>query len=152
MRRFLVLLAALFVMQSSQAGIAQSNAPANDIPNILGTWTLVSADGIFGDHIVTELSGTEIIIDMQQNAVFSGSLSYEVEDEDLAFHDGSGHTRMASEPFLGVVNWDNRSLTIAERADTSVMAGTLLNSETMAMVYVEPGEHAFAARMLFVRQ
>ena len=59
---------------------------------------------------------------------------------------------MAKEPFTGVIAWDNRSLTMVERADTSVWQGELVNAETMAMVFFEPGEHAFIARQILVRQ
>jgi hypothetical protein len=38
----------------------------------------------------------------------------------VGFHDGSGPVRMAKEPFAGLISWDNRSLTMVERGDTSV--------------------------------
>jgi len=150
-RIFAVLAIVLFVL-GGQAVNAQNNNPVTATPNILGVWNLVAVDGIFGDQVIAELPHTEIVIDMQQGAVFSGSLGYEVAESEPAFHDGSDHTRMASEPFLGVIGWDGRTLTIAEREDTSMLTGELLNSETMSLIYVEPGEHAFAARMLLVRQ
>ena len=143
-----ILVAAVFVL-TSQSSSGQS---VGDTPNVMGVWRLVAMDGIFGDQILTELPSTEVTIDRQEGAVFNGTMAYEVAESEPAFHDGTALTRMASEPFLGVIGWDSRSLTIAERADTSLMVGELLNSETMALVYVEPGEYAFAARMLFVRQ
>ena len=150
-RRLAVLFVALFVFAGGPA-YGQTDGGASSVPDMLGVWRLVAMDGIFGDQIVTDLAATEITIDRQQGAVFTGTLAYEVSEGEPAFHDGTSLTRMASEPFLGVMGWDNRSFTIAEREDASMMMGELLNTETMALVFVEPGAHAFAARMMFVRQ
>ncbi|MEM7442973.1 MAG: hypothetical protein AAF414_06555 [Pseudomonadota bacterium] len=152
MPRFMwAVFAALFVV-SSQTSSGQTSQASSDVPDIQGVWRLATSEGIFGDQVLSETPSTEIIIDMQEGAVFSGRLEYEVAGDQPEFHDGSALTRMASEPILGVIGWDGRSLTIAERADTSLLSGELLNSETMALIYVEPGEFAFAARMLLVRQ
>ncbi len=150
-RRLAVLFTALFVFASGTA-FGQSDRGTPSVPDLVGVWRLVAMDGIFGDQVITDLAATEITIDRQQGAVFTGSLAYEVNEDEPAFHDGTSLTRMASEPFLGVMGWDNRSFTIAEREDSSLMMGELLNTETMALVFVEAGAHAFAARMLFVRQ
>jgi hypothetical protein len=120
-------------------------------PDLTGTWEIVRSEGAFGTEFVGTLPRAQIVIEEQQGAVFIGFIEYELADEHPDFHDGSNPVRMAKEPFTGLIDWDNRSLTMVERGDTSVWNGTLLNAETMAVVYFEPGEHAFIARQILVR-
>jgi hypothetical protein len=41
---------------------------------------------------------------------------------------------------------------MVERSDTSVWNREPFNAETMAVVFFEPGEHAFIARQILVRE
>ena len=121
-------------------------------PDLVGTWVVVKAEGAFGTQVVDTLPRAELIIDMQDGAVFAGRAEHELGEDDPDFRVGDEPVRAASEPFTGIVGWDNTSLTIVEREDTSVWTGSLLNNDTMALVYFEPGAHAFIARQILVRQ
>jgi hypothetical protein len=146
-------LAAFALIAATAAVRAQDTpAPVGAAPDLIGTWRVVHSQGAFGTELVGSLPHAEIVIDRQEDAVFFGALEYQLGDEQPDFHDGSQAVRMAKEPFTGVIGWDNRSLTMVERADTSVWRGELLNAETMAMVFFEAGEHAFIARQILVRQ
>ncbi|WP_421722859.1 hypothetical protein [Bauldia sp.] len=142
--------AAICFMAFTAAGHAQdaSGAP----PDLVGTWVVVKAEGAFGTQIVDTLPRAELIIDMQDGAVFAGRAEHEVGEDDPDFRVGDEPVRVASEPLTGIVGWDNVSLTIVEREDTSVWTGSLLNNDTMALIYFEPGAHAFVARQILVRQ
>ncbi|MCP4386114.1 MAG: hypothetical protein GY798_32695 [Hyphomicrobiales bacterium] len=145
---------ALTMMMAASASHSQEPAAVPDgaLPNLMGTWVVVHSEGAFGIEIVTTLPRAELIIDMQSGPVFAGSAEYELGSDDPDFQVGDEAVRMATEPFTGMIGWDNKSLTMVERGDTSVWTGTLLNAETMALVYYEAGEHAFIARQILVRR
>lgn len=148
-----VAIAAITLGVAFAQGHAQdASLPSGGAPDLVGTWNVVRSGGAFGTEFVGTLPHAQMIVDEQQGAVFVGVLEYELDDGQPDFHDGNQPVRMAKEPFTGVIGWDNRSLTIVERGDTSVWSGELLNGETMAVIYAEPGEHAFIARQILVRQ
>ena len=154
MKNSVALLAALATVvavssaQGQDGGMPSGTTP----PDLTGTWEIVRSEGAFGTEFVGTLPSARIVIEEQRGGVFIGVLEYELAEDQPDFHDGSQPVRMAEEPFTGVIGWDNRSLTMVERSDTSVWNGELLNAETMAVVFFEPGEHAFIARQILVRQ
>ena len=149
----IALLAALtMIVALSSAHGQDGSTPSGTPPDLTGTWEIVRSEGAFVTEFVGTLPRAQIIIEEQRGAVFIGVIEYELADEQPDFHDGNAPVRMAKEPFTGLIGWDNRSLTMVERGDTSVWNGSLLNAETMAVVYFEPGEHAFIARQILVRK
>jgi len=152
MKSVALVIAALAVSVTVASAHAQDAGASAAPPNLIGTWEIVRSEGAFGTEFVGTLPSAQITIETQQGAVFIGAIAYELADEHPDFHDGSGPVRMAEEAFTGVIGFDNRTLTMVERSDTSVWTGSLLNADTMALIYFEPGEHAFIARQILVRK
>jgi hypothetical protein len=58
----------------------------------------------------------------------------------------------ASEPYLGVIGFDGKSLTLVENGDWGVMRGALVDGDTMELIYAEPGDHPLVFRMVLKRE
>lgn len=154
MKVFAISAAAVGMMLVTTASQGQEAGPgqAATLPDLTGTWEVVHSEGAFGTELVATLPRAELIINMQEGAVFAGTAEYELGPDDPDFQVGDEAVRVAAEPFTGIVGWDNKGLTMVERGDTSVWTGELLNAETMALVYYEAGDHAFIARQILVRR
>ncbi|MCP4319644.1 MAG: hypothetical protein GY789_27605 [Hyphomicrobiales bacterium] len=120
------------------------------IPNLVGTWT--------GEKTVYFLKGERHSIDVlkiteQSGAHFRGTRSWEhvTEGEPLG-HAGDEHSHVASEPILGMIGFDNRTIYIVEHDDQGQLHAQLVDSDTMEVVYVEPGENAAVFRVEMTRK
>jgi hypothetical protein len=67
------------------------------------------------------------VIDKQQGALFSGTESFA----------GS------SEKFVGVIHFDNRTLSMVDR--TGSLSGRIVAADTMHLIYTETGKHGMVA-------
>jgi hypothetical protein len=57
-----------------------------------------------------------------------------------------------TEPFVGVIGFDGKSITIAEQDDTGVLHGKLVGKDTMLLIYEEPGANAMVFRLELKRK
>jgi hypothetical protein len=53
---------------------------------------------------------------------------------------GSNEVEKATEPLAGVVDFDGRSVYLAEQGDNGVYAGRLTAPDTLELIYVEAGD------------
>ncbi len=51
------------------------------------------------------------------------------------------------EPFIGVVGFENKSITIVEHDDMGTITGQLIDRDTMQLIYGEPGSNAMVFRL-----
>ncbi len=56
------------------------------------------------------------------------------------------------EPFIGVIGFDGKSITIVERDDMGTITGQLTDRDTMQLIYGESGSNAIVFRMELKRQ
>jgi len=56
------------------------------------------------------------------------------------------------EPFVGIIGFDGKSITIAEQDDTGVLHGELVGENTMLLIYEEPGSNAMVFRLELKRK
>ncbi|MEH6545423.1 MAG: hypothetical protein V7701_03275 [Sneathiella sp.] len=66
--------------------------------------------------------------------------------------DQTGIDHTLSEPVLGVIDWDRKSIIWLDKDDETVRRARLINSRTMEMIAYEPGEHAVVNRMIMIRK
>ncbi len=95
------------------AFVGQFAALAQDVPSLLGTWKSAS-------HLVQTFKGfghVESVIEVteQRGAVFSGTVGWQIAG--THGHDGARQTPSAKEKLIGVVGWDNQSVTLVEHGD-----------------------------------
>ena len=147
------LIAALWI--STQTANAQQG-PEHDAPDITGTWQLVAGEVIAWneearDH--SEISG-KLVIDKQVGGVFHGVMTWDNTGASAAaeFNDGEKLHSIVENEILGVIDWDDQRVVIVDRdKDKSIYEGHLVNRHTLQMIGFEPGEHAFATRVIFIR-
>ncbi len=56
------------------------------------------------------------------------------------------------EPFIGVIGFDGKSITIVEHDDMGTITGQLIDRDTMQLIYGEPGSNAMVFRMELKRK
>jgi len=125
-------------------------AAAEELPSLLGTW--------YAKYQVQTRQGSspgesELEITEQNGPLFRGTYTWEYDPTTPVVSDTvSGVGKQGEENFLGVIGWDNRSISIADVGDKGHLTGQLTDANTMKVVYVESGEHATVARSIFVRK
>jgi hypothetical protein len=129
--------------------LAHGEALAEDanaaVPNLVGTWT-----GPFKA--------------MRETAVADGSLTLRVLEQDgpllkaekswkspgVPGDVGGKAVEEATEPLVGVIDFDGKSVHLAEQADNGLYSGRLTAPDTLEFVYIEAG-HATAYRVRLMR-
>jgi hypothetical protein len=53
---------------------------------------------------------------------------------------------------LGVIDWDNVSVSWVDHEDETVYRARLVNENTMEVIVLEAGPHAVATRQIMIRQ
>lgn len=140
--------AALCVLLIWKPALADESKTA--MPNLVGTWT--------GEKTIYFLKGSRHSVDIlniteQEGAHFRGTRTWEhrSDDEPLG-HAGDDHTHQASEPILGIVGFDNKTIHIVEHDDLGQLHARLADPDTMEVIYVEPGENAAVFRVIMKRK
>lgn len=146
-------IAALWI--STETAYAEQGA-RHDAPDITGTWRLVAGEVIDWKGGTRDHSGVkgELVIDKQTGGVFHGEMTWDNTGAAAAaeFNDGQTLSSVVKNEVLGVIDWDGERVVIVDRdKDTSIYEGRLVNRHTLQMIGFEPGEHAFATRIVFIR-
>ena len=123
-------------------------------PSLIGTWTSVTGE-------VGHWSGTLkpfgkqvgiLTVEEQIGGVFRGTMVYDNDPSGPEFEGKAGISHILSEPVLGVIDWDGRSIVWVDRDDETVHRARLVNERTMEVIAFEPGAHAVVNRMIMVRE
>ncbi len=133
--------------------LAGANGHAG-VPDILGTWTATEGTGLTyqGKTTSTDNGHFEITIIEQKGPTFVGFFRWSLTKEFDHLHDGTRRTNRAAEMFLGVFSGDGKSFIVADHPDTGYWSGRMLDNDTMELLTVESGPHAFVGRWIYERQ
>jgi len=141
-------LAALGV-SAALVGAAEAQDPA--FPDLVGSWV--------GEKTVYFFDGTrhsveELQITRQDGSHFSGTRSWHhpEADKDPLGHVGGEQIHRASEPILGIVDFDGETLHIVEHDDWAHIRARLVDADTMEVVYIESGPNAAVYRVTLKRE
>ncbi len=134
----------LAVLLSPAAGLAEGFA------DLKGHWTaqyrVRSGQGISpaeADRVIYE----------QQDEFFRANFAWRHDpNTNVIGDDGSGVGQRGEEEVLGMVNWDRRTVVLADKGDLGHWSGELLDADTLRVTYVESGQHATPFRAIFERR
>jgi hypothetical protein len=120
------------------------------LPNLVGTWrgerTTYFKEG--------QRQATEELRIMEQNgAYFRATKIWEhvEKDSEPMGHVGERGVHQASEPMLGVIDFDGETIHIVEHADWGQFHGRLVDRDTIEGVLMESGPHAVIYRVVLMR-
>lgn len=130
------------------AAVAAEESDA--IPSLEGVWlatfkiqTRQGISGATGKLVITE----------QHDHLFRGSFAWSLEPGTRVRADANRRVgQSGAELFLGLLDWDNRSLRMADAGDRGYWSGRLVGAHAMRLVYAESERHAAVFRAMFVRE
>ncbi|MCL4243629.1 MAG: hypothetical protein KJ002_00610 [Candidatus Dadabacteria bacterium] len=130
------------------AGAAQDTETA---PDLKGVWK-GTAD-VYYPNAVKKLH-TELNVTEQDGWYFKGTRDWKLVDppEKPLGYIKNDPVNKASEPYLGVIGFDGKSLTLVENGDWGVMKGALADADTIQLLYYETGEHPLVFRVILKRE
>jgi hypothetical protein len=131
--------------------VAVAEEGVKSLPDLVGTWT--------GEKKVYYQQGerqstSELRISEQDGAYFRGYRIWEhseTEKEPLG-HAGGKHAHQASEPILGIIGFDFKTIHMVEHDDWAHLHAHLVTPDTMEVVYVESGPNAAIFRVILKRK
>lgn len=135
--------------------LACSAAMAGDdrepMPNLVGTWICEELKAFF--HKGSRQSTDGLRVTEQDGAYFRGIHFWEhPEKKDALAHVGGKPTTKATEPIVGVIGFDRKTIYIVEHGDWGVFHGRLVGPDTIEVVYVESGPAAAIGRYIWKRK
>jgi hypothetical protein len=143
MRKGLGLVAVALAVWLAQGPVLAEDA---SVSNLVGIWTgplkVLRAKGI-GKGTLT------IRVLEQDGALFKAEKSWETPG--TAGNVGGKEVEKATEPLVGVVDFDGESVHLAEQGDNGLYMGRLAGPDTLELVYVEAG-HGTAYRAQLTRK
>jgi hypothetical protein len=148
MKQLLILSALAFSLLLGQGAVAASAAEqdAAQVPNLVGTWSgpfkVLRAGGI-GEGTLT-LSVTK-----QDGPLFKAEKTWDTPGAEG--YVGDKAVEQATEPLVGVVDFDGAGVHLAEEGDAGLYMGRLSAPDTLELVYIEAG-HGTAYRVRLTRQ
>jgi hypothetical protein len=123
---------------------------AEEPPSMIGVWRAVQPTGTGKGFTTIEI---EFRFTEQKGPLFQGTYVWQLpESIDVQLNDGTKTGWSGEERVVGVIGWDNRSVTLVDDGDTGQFQGRLVNDNVMEYVYFEPGLHAAVSRGKLVRQ
>lgn len=127
--------------------------PGSRVPDLTGTWVAVSLASIsWHGHVVDlETQQRKVEITEQTGPVFKGKVTWTRAGHLPELHDGERLTNSGTEAILGVVHWDNSTITLVD-SDPTMRFWRLVNEDTIEAVQAEPGPHAIVGRTIYVRK
>lgn len=129
---FFAIAASLFVGYTAPA-LSQT------APSLIGTWKSIhytqSSRGITTIDV-------ELVIDEQVGGLFNGRVTWQL----LKIGE------RGVEDILGVIGWDNKTITIVNVNDTGYTHGYLVNNVTIEHIYFESGNNAVVSRGVWRKQ
>ena len=142
-------LAALFLL--AVLPFASAAQDAGTPPDLKGVWK-GTADVYYPDAV--KKLDTELNVSEQDGWYFKGTRGWKLVDppEKPLGYIMNDPVNKADEPYLGVVGFDGKSLTLVENGDWGVMKGALTDGDTMELIYAEPGDHPLVFRIVLKRE
>lgn len=149
LRRVIALLGLIILASAARA----EDEPGSRVPDLTGTWVAVSLASIsWHGHVVDlETHQRKVEITEQTGPVFKGEVTWTRAGHLPQLHDGERLTNTGTETVLGVVHWDNATITLVD-SDPTMRFWRLVNENTIEAVQAEPGQHAIVGRTIYVRQ
>lgn len=144
-----VLIAALFILADLSFLSAAGNAETP--PDLRGAWK--GTGEVYYPDAVKKID-TELNITEQDGWYFKGTRGWKLVDppEKPLGYIMNTPVNEADEPFLGVVGFDGKSLTLVENGDLGTMKAVLAGEDKMEFLYYEPGEHPLVFRLVLTRE
>jgi len=149
MIRFHRLLPVLLLLFLPGLAHAQSNTPS-----LVGTWVSVIREVAHWSGTLTSESDTvaTLVVEGQLGGVFRGTMTLQIDKSEPKYEGKEGLSRSLSETVLGVIDWDNVSVSWVDHEDETVYRARLVNENTMEVIVLEAGPHAVATRQIMIRQ
>jgi hypothetical protein len=122
-----------------------------EFPNMVGNWV----DNEYKVYLYTgfKMAQVEFRIKEQDGPHFRGVHVWKHVDNGKPLTTKNGKLITGdTEPFVGVIGFDGKSITIAEQDDTGVLHGKLVGKDTMLLIYEEPGANAMVFRLELKRK
>jgi hypothetical protein len=117
-------------------------------PDLTGTWngtyTEMRWDGPAESALV-------LVVLEQDGPLFKAEKSWKLEAGSTPGTVGGKLVDEATEPLVGVIGFDGRTVHLAEQGDAGTYAGVLTGPDTLELVYVEAGEGASVYRTVLTR-
>lgn len=140
---------AMGLMLGQAQALAEDAAPVSQtapVPDLAGTWT--GPFKVIRAHGVSEGTFTLRVLE-QDGPLLKGEKSWETPgtEGNVAGVD----VQRATEPLVGVVDFDGKSIYFAEVGDDGIHLGRLTSSDTLEVVYIEAG-YATAFRAALTRR
>jgi len=146
--RFMLASLMLFILVTPSSLKAESS---QEFPNMVGNW----GDDEYKVYLYTgsKIGQIEFQIKEQDGPHFRGVHVWKHVDSGKPLTTKNGNLITGdTEPFVGVIGFDGKSITIAEQDDTGVLHGMLTGDDTMQLIYEEPGPNAMVFRLELKRK
>ena len=120
-------------------------------PDLKGAWK-GTADVYYPDAV--KKIDTELKVTGQDGWYFKGARGWKLVDppEKPLGYIMNDPVNKADEPFLGVIGFDGKSLTLVENGDWGMMKAKLVEENKMEFLYFESGEHPLVFRLVLTRE
>jgi hypothetical protein len=148
LNRFMMACAVLCIL------VVPSNLKAEShqkFPNMVGNWV----DNEYKVYLYTGSKIGQIVfhIKEQDGPYFRGVHVWKHIDKGKPMTTKKGKLITGdTEPFVGIIGFDGKSITIAEQDDTGVLHGKLIGKDTMELIYEEPGSNAMVIRYVLKKK
>ena len=144
----------LLLLLATSPSLASSapSAPPTTTPDLRGSWQSEPYTAMFID--ATRPAEQTLQITEQQGELVRGTHTWrQTSSEPPIGTVGNGAPVMsATEPFVGVFDFDGKALHLAEQTEEGLMTVRLVDADTMELVYIEAGHQATALRTRLHRQ
>lgn len=120
-------------------------------PDLKGTWK--GTGEVYYPDAVKKID-TELKVTGQDGWYFKGARGWKLVDppEKPLGYIMNDPVNKADEPFLGVIGFDGKSLTLVENGDWGMMKAKLVEENKMEFLYFESGEHPLVFRLVLTRE
>ncbi|MCP4381628.1 MAG: hypothetical protein GY798_09475 [Hyphomicrobiales bacterium] len=146
MRIFGTLVAVLFAIAvSASASMAQTS-------DLVGTWTAETTIILESDDEIVEVPRVlSIVIESVHGSVVQGARTWKAETDNPGYVEEESVLE-ASEPFIGALSADGKTLRLVEVDDHGLMFATRIGDDQIELTYLETAPHAVAYTAIFDRQ
>ncbi len=146
MRILGTLVATLFaVAVSASASKAQTS-------DLVGTWTAEATVIMESDEEIVEVPNVfTIMIESVNGSVVQGTRTWKAVTDDPGYVDDE-RVLEATEPFIGALSSDGKTLRLVEVDDHGLMFATRIGDDELEFTYMEAAPHAVAYTAIFHRQ
>jgi hypothetical protein len=145
MKRTLGLIALALSVLIAHGEVMAEDATSAPVPNLVGTWT--GSFEAMREHGVADGSLTLRVIE-QDGPLLKAEKSWK--SPGVPGDVGGKEVEEATEPLVGVIDFDGKGVHLAEQADNGLYMGRLTAPDTLELVYIEAG-HAAAYRVRLTR-